>query len=229
MKIGRVTGPPGCGKTTEIHRLMGEAVKKYDPERIGGVSLTNAAVNEMKDRVEGVLGKGAAAKNIRTMHSLCFRLLQLNKDQSAEKNIAHWNETHPLYFIDPKKMQKEPDPDEVNYLADAPESPTYKTSYNVLAETMNLRLRMIPVSKWFKYQREFYEKWDAWKKENDFHEYTDMLTRVYEERLSPEIDVLFVDEAQDQACNKNVGGTYCLNSICRGSGPGPLPVRRCYS
>ena len=50
IKISKVIGPPGTGKTTELLRLLGAAARKYDPERIGAVSFTKAAVKEMRSR-----------------------------------------------------------------------------------------------------------------------------------------------------------------------------------
>jgi len=95
-KRAKIIGNPGCGKTTYLLGLIEKAAKKYDPERIGAVSLTNAAIEEMRERVKLQTGLSkSAAKNIRTIHSTCFRLLGLKKEQVADKKIKEFNEAYP--------------------------------------------------------------------------------------------------------------------------------------
>ena len=95
-KRAKIIGNPGCGKTTYLLNLIEKAAKKYEPEKIGAVSLTNAAIEEMRDRVKKQTGLSrSAAKNIRTIHSTCFRLLNLKKEQVADKKIKEFNEACP--------------------------------------------------------------------------------------------------------------------------------------
>src|SRR3990170_3201909 len=74
-----VLSGPGSGKTRVItHRiayLIGE--NKISPEKILAVTFTNKAANEMKERVQKLLGdrsKGVPAMG--TFHALCAKILR---------------------------------------------------------------------------------------------------------------------------------------------------------
>jgi len=93
-----VTGATGTGKTTYLLRQIQRAAKKFSPDRIGAVSFTKAAVEEMAKRVAQEAGVDRKlAKNIRTVHSLCFELLGLNVDKVAEKLVPHFNKKFPQF------------------------------------------------------------------------------------------------------------------------------------
>ena len=96
-KRAKVLGPPGTGKTTYLLNLLEQAAKKYDPDRIGAVSLTNAAVEEMRERVHK--HTKVKPKHIRTIHSTCFNLLELKTSQVADKKIKEFNEAFPKWTM----------------------------------------------------------------------------------------------------------------------------------
>jgi len=68
----------GSGKTKvlthKIAYLMGE--KKISPWNILAITFTNKAANEMKERVEGIVGEVAKDMWIGTFHSICVRILR---------------------------------------------------------------------------------------------------------------------------------------------------------
>jgi len=198
QKKARIDGPPGTGKTTEILRLMAAACKKYDAERIGASSLTKAAVQEMRSRVARASGvQGKVNKNIRTMHSHGFHLLELSKDKVAESKIDEWNAENPDLILDPgaiaASMRKA---DEVGF---APPVSSKSTRTEILGKVNMHRLRMTPESEWSDYERVFYDRWKRWMFQSDYIDYTGMLEGVLEKGLCPDIDVLFIDEAQDMS------------------------------
>ncbi|MBR4891064.1 MAG: ATP-dependent helicase [Lachnospiraceae bacterium] len=79
-----IFGPPGTGKTTFLLSILEQAVKEEIPLcEIGYMSFTRSAVGEAKARAKGILSQ-AKEKDFTyftTLHSLCFRLLNLNKEQ----------------------------------------------------------------------------------------------------------------------------------------------------
>ena len=183
-----------CGKTTYLLKLIGEAAKKYDPERIGAVSLTNAAIEEMKERVKQQTGlPRSTAKNIRTIHSTCFNLLRLNKDKVADKKIGEFNEVHPEWEM-PKNVEITEDD------FDAVDHKTTKQNKARFARIQTLRHQMIPESEWTdKDDIKMYRAWKGWMWENDYIDFTGMIERTFVEELKPDIDILLVDEAQDMS------------------------------
>lgn len=74
----RIIAGAGSGKTrvvtTRIAYLIEEC--KVYPNRILAITFTNKAANEMKERVESMIGLVADAVRISTIHSFCVRLLR---------------------------------------------------------------------------------------------------------------------------------------------------------
>ena len=68
----------GSGKTKvlthKIAHIMGE--KKALPWNILAITFTNKAANEMKERIEGLVGEQGKEMWIGTFHSICVRILR---------------------------------------------------------------------------------------------------------------------------------------------------------
>jgi superfamily I DNA/RNA helicase len=192
-KKAKLCGPPGTGKTTYLLGLISKAAQKYAPDRIGAVSLTNAAVEEMKDRVKKETGlPRAAAKNITTVHSACFRLLELKKEQVADKKIKEFNEAYPRW-----EMPLDTEITEDEHYDDYSKFTTKQNKMR-FAEIQILRHKRIPVEEWPDLLlKEMYADWCDWMAENNYTDFTGMLEKTLESGLGPDIDILLVDEAQD--------------------------------
>ena len=189
FKYAKVIGSAGCGKTAHLMRLVDAGVRKFGAGRVGAVSYTKTAVEEIRERISRDLSVPKdTADNVRTIHSHCFKLLGLRKDQVADEKKAKWNLDNPDLQLPLKHL----DPEE-GWDSDWNRDDNYR-----LHETQNiLRNRMVPKERWPMDVRHFHNRWDKWCFHNDLTDYTGMLEKVYERRLTPDIDVLFVDEAQD--------------------------------
>lgn len=188
--IGKIIGPPGTGKTTTVMNLIGKAAQKYAPEKIGAISYTNAAVGTLKERVEAAAGKGGIAKNVSTVHSLAHRLVgskTLCDPGKGGKEIQEFSEKYPNWKI-PKKTTN-PDDDDFSYHD--------KQNINTFNRMNILRNQMLPPEKWDEETKTLWSIWSDYLNENDYTDFTGMLENCYRLGLSPDIDVLFVDEAQD--------------------------------
>jgi len=195
-KRAKICGPPGTGKTTYLLKLIEEAAKKYDPGRIGAVSLTNAAIEEMRDRVKRQTGLSkSAAKNIRTIHSTCFRLLGLKKEQVADKKIKEFNEAYPEW-----RMPLNVEVTEDDEFASSLETFTPEQNKKRFAEIQMLRHQLIPVEQWPDQRcKAMFIDWKRWMRENDYLDFTGMLEDTLMQGLAPNIDILLIDEAQDMS------------------------------
>ena len=81
-----VIGPPGTGKTTTLLNLVDKYLKKTDPNRIGYFAFTQKAAYEARDRaMEKFNYSEDDLPYFRTLHSLAFRRLGINKDNVMQR------------------------------------------------------------------------------------------------------------------------------------------------
>ena len=68
----------GTGKTRVLTQKIAYLIteKGYNPDEILAVTFTNKAAEEMRTRVQSLLGKKSMSLNIGTFHSICARLLR---------------------------------------------------------------------------------------------------------------------------------------------------------
>ncbi|MFR1448788.1 MAG: ATP-dependent helicase [Beduini sp.] len=74
----RIIAGAGSGKTRVLTYRIAYLVKELgiDPRKILAITFTNKAANEMKERVEAILGGTTLGSTICTIHSLCVRILR---------------------------------------------------------------------------------------------------------------------------------------------------------
>lgn len=94
MKIARLIGAPGTGKTTELLRLMEGALPSVggNPHAIGLMSFTKAARHEAASRVSAAWNVPIDSLTregwIRTGHSVCYRQLGIESGQLITERKA---------------------------------------------------------------------------------------------------------------------------------------------
>lgn len=187
-KFSYVIGPPGTGKTTYLSRQIKLALSKYcgDEGSILVCSFTRAAACEITERA-GI----KPSNQVGTLHSICFNLL--NRPKIAELNIKEWNELECQIY----QMQKKSD-DIINYPYFG--CGTFKKNGNYLYLSSQLnRLKMIQFENWEEGEKDFFKKWQKWKVENNFLDFTDLIEICYKGNICPKNNckVAFIDEAQD--------------------------------
>ena len=189
-KTVKITGPPGCGKSTYLKKQIIRACERYFPNRIGAVTFTNAGVEEIKNKISETTGESRnVAKNVRTIHSHCYGLLELNNKHLAEANIKEFNQAHPEFTLESNRLSNRDDDEEA--FMDT------RHSEKLFAEMQVNRNRMIPEDKWMPDVLAIWKAWQDWMIESNYIDFTGMLEKVLESKLKPDIDILFVDEAQD--------------------------------
>lgn len=188
--IGKIVGPPGTGKTTRLLSLVEKACAKYKPEHVGAVSFTNAAVEEIKNRAAMNLGYDKdLMQNMRTIHSLCWRLIGMKEDRLAEKYISDFGNEHEKYRLSASKLENSGDDVVDNYHT--------RENEKLFAEMNLMRQRRIPEDKWNRDTYAFAKAWQEWMDNNNYVDFTGILEEALLTGFAPDIDVLFVDESQD--------------------------------
>lgn len=172
-----ITGPPGVGKTTEALRIIQEALSNgTEPDSIGLISFTRAAVNEARTRFGLSKDEG---KWFRTLHSICYELTGANQaDLILPETIYNMRDIFG---------------EEVDY---------YYLIYS-LHRVTGRRIEDIwteiteqsPVP--YDGLMRFYNWYVKYKGANSQQDFYDLLDGYTQSPLSPMLDVLIIDEAQD--------------------------------
>jgi DNA helicase-2/ATP-dependent DNA helicase PcrA len=194
----------GSGKTRVLTRKIAHLIyqKKTTPHRILAVTFTNKAANEMKERINQLLGVGNYV-NIGTFHSICARILRNEKnipgypadftiyDTSDCKKIMH--QVYKITSTDPKDIQ-----------------PTLALHYISMQKQMLLLPEQSNAKAFGKYLQEklahIYKTYENQMRENGAYDFDDLLMRpILMFRDYPELaekyrnrwDYVLVDEYQD--------------------------------
>ena len=179
----RIVGPPGTGKTSEVAKQVGAAVRAG--KRVVVASLTRAAAAEAAGR-DMPIGR----ESVGTLHSFAYRALGAQGIADSPKMLAEWNKEYPF---DTLTGGRDVDSDNMDT---APGEGGGDERFN----TMNLnRAMMIPRDIWPPSVRQFADQWNGWKEANDLLDFTDLIEQALDcvEEAPNSPDILFVDEAQD--------------------------------
>ena len=177
----RVFGPPGTGKTTFLSKQISLAASKYGSDAVMAASFTKAAAVELVSRELPV-----SKENVGTLHALCYRALGMPK--IAETKIREFNESQSIYRLSGGSVD-----------IDEPEQ-SYDTESDALfAQYQIYRSRIIPRDMWAVDVQAFAKKWDGWKYESEYIDFTDMIELAIKRNIAPPhgTRVGFFDESQD--------------------------------
>jgi len=179
-----VTGPPGTGKTTWLTRQIDRALTVHGSDKIMVTSLTRAAAAEVAGR-----GSAIPKSNIGTLHSFCYRAL--DRPVIAESRYNEFNDTFPQFRLSTEHVKG---------LDSEVEQQTIITRGDGMLVEFNLaRQRMIDEDRYPARLKMFAAKYEAWKADNDYLDFTDLIEKCIDDILyapgRPE--VLLGDECQD--------------------------------
>ena len=191
-----VLGPPGTGKTTTLLNEVDKYLKQTDPDKIGYFSFTQKAAYEARDRA---MSKFNLSEDdlpyFRTLHSLAFRRLGIKKDEVMQRR--HYEDLG-------KKIQIPIDYNDY----DEEETGLFTTKSDYLRIINLAKLRNISIDRQYNMKEHNQDveygtlihlanELERYKKEYNLIDYNDMILKFIQKDMSPNFDVVFIDEAQD--------------------------------
>lgn len=192
--VYKVIGAPGTGKTTrvvgnpelDLDGLFIENLEDYDIDEQMIVTYTNSGVDEAADRLKRMLnGKGGRPKypkykieeRVTTIHSQCYHTLDIDQEQVVD----YWKKKK---FCDKYDLKFSGTDDEDDIMA--ADTDAGNALFNIYGW---LKSNMIPLEEhekcpapWEHSQdpQWLMEEWEAYKAENNYIGFSDMIERVVE-------------------------------------------------
>jgi superfamily I DNA/RNA helicase len=197
MRSLKVYGPPGTGKTHAMLGLFEGELKRTKPERVAFLTFTRAA------RLEA-LSRTSLPENelpyVKTIHAICYHLLGMSQSRIVKpRDVREFGKKIGVAITGVMH-----DPWSVETITGSRTQPTKADrllQLNHLGRHRMIKLkemmREAPMDLDFKYAKWFTQSYRAWKDAEGLLDYTDLLIRYLEEGAVLDLDVMFVDEAQD--------------------------------
>lgn len=184
----RIFGPPGCGKTTTIKRLVIEKCKEYGSESILIASFTKTAARQVVSQHLPI-----DDQQIGTLHAHTFRVLDRPKLVNKAA-LEEWNRQYPTRpFADGFKALDLDDPYKDQ------DAGTLQQGDTLLQNLNRYRGLLVDRETWPLSLQSFHEDWTAFKNSLDLLDFSDLIEICYFDKvpIPRGARVLFLDEAQD--------------------------------
>jgi superfamily I DNA/RNA helicase len=188
-----IPGPPGTGKTFTLTKYLEKELKEYktDPKKIAYISFSNAAANEAQRRITDNLF------HIGTMHSLGSNALGINTQTQLLKG-SKWN-NFKNYSQVCKDLSFESRTNEFGYVEYT--NPHMKIIEYARSRQIDIEEAAIQLDLHQTVEISLTEliasHLQTYKEHTGMVEYYDMIAQFIEKKVCPELDVVFLDEAQD--------------------------------
>lgn len=195
-----IIGPPGTGKTTTLLGMVEEELNKGTaPEQIAFVSFTRRAATEARDRARERFGMDKDRFMwFRTLHSLCFKALGMTSgdvlEGEAVMEFADWIGIP----VTPKHRRGRAEDEGMLH--------GNERGDRILQMENKARIRGIDLRSAYDEDSDELSWWEVervsrglaeFKRARSLHDYTDMLEMFAAQQWKPQLEALFVDEAQD--------------------------------
>lgn len=191
--VERIYGPPGTGKSTRLKAIIREVVATHGPESVLVTSFTVTAAKSIAK-----MGLNLPDRQVGTLHAMAYRAVGSFLDVAQEpKVLAGWNSRAlQHWYIKPDARRSNPNAD------GGGEAPAGEGGEALLSAYDMARASFTPLADMPHAVRQFATAWEAWKREVEAVDFTDMIQIALERALDGEPApgsprVLISDEAQD--------------------------------
>ena len=196
-KTIKIFGSPGTGKTTTLLKLLEEKISEgYKPEKIGFFSFTRRAIKEARSRV--IKKFNLSEDNLeyfRTIHSLCYRTLNINSGQVFKgERVKEFSE---IARVEMSGVSEE----DTSGLSVGNKRGDLLLFCDEVSRSSERDLKEVwkelECEHTWEEQEYFSKALINFKKSKNLLDFTDMLDIFIKEETIPQLDIIFVDEAQD--------------------------------
>lgn len=183
-----IYGPPGTGKTTKLISLLGEEMETgVTPDRVAYVSFTQEGARQGKNRAKARFPQypDKDFKHFQTLHSMAFTALHLRKDQvMGRQHYREFSHAMGMNFLGYYTEELHGQDDKYLFYDQLfKNNPSAAERYlDDMDQDVLGFVRM---------------NYRAYKEVHDVVDFTDMLQMFVDRQESLDVDVAFIDEAQD--------------------------------
>lgn len=197
QNVTKYFGPPGTGKTQLLLDLVEKELKAgVPPQRIAYLSFTNAACDEAVDRAMKKFNYDRKAfRWFSTIHSVCYRRQGITKSQLVRgpQDMRAFSKLTGIVFTEKRSYNEEEDYD---FGGSGPGNRMLEFDHyhRSRLESFHEAFAHWPEPMNYFAVKEFSEAYRSWRQDEGLVDFTDLLEGI-DEPL--DVDVVFVDEAQD--------------------------------
>jgi DNA helicase-2/ATP-dependent DNA helicase PcrA len=197
VKTLKLYGPPGTGKTTAMLENFERELTEVKPDRLAFLTFTRSARLEVLSRTELTEEQ---LPWVKTIHAICYKLLGVGQNQMVD--TAALKQFGKKLGVEIKGTLHDPwSLESVNGTNAEPSIADRLLQLNHLGRHRKLHLRQTlryaPTDLDFHYAKWFTEAYRHWKTAERLLDYTDLLTEYLLRGRALDLDVMFIDEAQD--------------------------------
>jgi Superfamily I DNA and RNA helicases len=167
----------GAGKTKVLtSRIANMILEGINPQNILAVTFTKKAGEEMKERLEKLIGSDASLVSIGTFHSICYHMIQNeNRLPRGVKTIKDWQQQK---FITEILEELEKQKSELKW--DIKQCLSFINGQKNYMVTSNDELLIDYNIKWLKDDLEYlYKQYEIKKEKENLIDFSDMLLKCY--------------------------------------------------
>ena len=195
-----ILGPPGTGKTQTNSNLIRNCIEDgIEPEEIACVSFTRKAAQESRERVGKDWGiKDASLPYFQTLHSMAFRSGGYKSSDVVQgADLIAIGKALGITFNATKSSEQESDFDTLGHSLGDLYMGVYQLSRSLCISLEECYRRTANYKLHWGELKRLVHSYENYKKVNGKIDFTDMIEEFVARGEPPNIEALFVDEAQD--------------------------------